>query len=109
MVVCTKKNEIEERRRKVAKSLAMAMTEQEIANTLGLSRATVSNDVRFMKTFQGFIRDLAKTGLAFYFNQCLTGIDELDRLAWHLLSQVQQQQQQSILSPPPLAAQFSML
>lgn len=78
----TKKYQIEERRRQVANRLAMGMTEQQIADSLGVSRATISRGVSFLKVSQTFIYDLAKTDLAFYHKQCVDGIQEASRQAW---------------------------
>jgi hypothetical protein len=79
----TKKYQIEERRRQVANRLAMGMTEQQIADSLGVGRATISRDVTFLKmASQTFIFDLAKSDLAFYYKQCLDGMNEANRQAW---------------------------
>jgi IS30 family transposase len=58
--VHTKKFQLEERRRQVASMLAQAMTEQEIADNLGVDRTTISRDVKVLRqTSLQFVYDLA--------------------------------------------------
>jgi IS30 family transposase len=79
----TKKFQIEERRRQVASLLAQSMTEQEIADKLGVTRVTVSRDIKALKIMsQQFVYDLAKSDLAFYYKQCLDTIQEAERMIW---------------------------
>jgi IS30 family transposase len=74
---------IEERRRKVASLLAQSMTESEIAQELNVDQSTISRDVKALKQLsQQFIYDLAKSDLAYYYKQCLNGIEEVKRKAW---------------------------
>jgi IS30 family transposase len=74
---------IEERRRKVASLLAQSMTESEIAQELKVDQSTISRDVKALKQLsQQFIYDLAKSDLAYYYKQCLNGIEEVKRKAW---------------------------
>jgi IS30 family transposase len=74
---------IEERRRKVASLLAQSMTETEIADELNVDQSTISRDVKALKQLsQQFIYDLAKSDLAYYYKQCLNGIEEVKRKAW---------------------------
>ncbi len=83
MAVHTKKFQLEERRRQVASMLAQAMTEQEIADKLGVDRTTISRDVTVLKRMsQQFVYDLAKSDLAFYYKQCLETIQEAERIIW---------------------------
>ncbi|MGH9985996.1 MAG: Trp family transcriptional regulator [Nitrososphaeraceae archaeon] len=83
----TKKYQLEERRRQVASMLAQSMTEQEIADILGVDRTTISRDVNVLKQMsQQFVYDLAKSDLAYYYKQCLDGIDEVRRRAWEIFN-----------------------
>ena len=76
---------IEERRRKVASMLAQAMTETEIAQELSVDQSTISRDVTALKELsQQFIYDLAKSDLAYYYKQCINGIEEVKRKAWEM-------------------------
>ncbi len=85
MTVHTKKFHLEERRRQVASLLAQSMTEQEIADNLGVDRTTVSRDVKVLKELsQRFVFDLAKSDLAYYYKQCIDGIEEVRRKGWEI-------------------------
>jgi Trp operon repressor len=78
---CTLK--IEERRRRVASLLAQSMTETEIAQELNVDQSTISRDVKALKELsQQFVYDLAKSDLAYYYKQCLDGMEEVKRKAW---------------------------
>ena len=80
MIVHTKKFHLEERRRQVASLLAQSMTEQEIADKLGVDRSTISRDIKTLKLLsQRFVFDLAKSDLAYYYKQCIDGIEEVRR------------------------------
>jgi IS30 family transposase len=80
---CTFK--IEERRRKVASLLAQSMTETEISKELGVDQSTISRDVKALKELsQQFVYDLAKSDLAYYYKQCIDGIEEAKREAWRI-------------------------
>jgi IS30 family transposase len=80
------KFEIEERRRKVSSLLAQSMTENEIAQELGVDQSTISRDIKVLKEqSQRFVYDLAKSDLAFYYKQCIDGIEEVRRKAWEML------------------------
>ena len=79
----THKFKIEERRRKVASLLAQSMTETEIAEELIVDQSTISRDVKALKQLsQQFVYDLAKSDLAYYYKQCLDGMEEVKRKAW---------------------------
>jgi IS30 family transposase len=79
----TKKFQIEERRRQVASYLAQSMTELEIADKLGVTRVTISRDIKVLKEMsQQFIYDLAKSDLAYYYKQCIDAIQEAERIIW---------------------------
>jgi transposase len=79
----TKKFQIEERRRQVASYLAQSMTELEIADKLGVTRVTISRDIKVLKEMsQQFMYDLAKSDLAYYYKQCLDTIQEAERIIW---------------------------
>ena len=74
---------IEERRKKVSSLLAQSMTESEIAQELNVDQSTISRDVKALKQLsQQFIYDLAKSDLAYYYKQCLNGIEEVKRKTW---------------------------
>ena len=77
---------IEERRRKVASMLAQSMTETEIAEELNVNQSTISRDVKVLKEIsQQFVFDLAKSNLAYYYKQCINGIEEIRRKTWEML------------------------
>ena len=85
MTVHIKKFHLEERRRQVASLLAQSMTEQEIADNLGVDRSTISRDVKVLKALsQRFVFDLAKSDLAYYYKQCIDGIEEVRRKGWEI-------------------------
>jgi IS30 family transposase len=87
--VHTKKFQLEERRRQVASMLAQSMTEQEIANKLGVDRTTISRDVTVLKRMsEQFVYDLAHSDLAYYYKQCLNGLEEAKRKAWLIFNRL---------------------
>ena len=76
---------IEERRKEVASLLAQSMTETEIAQQLSVDQSTISRDVKALKELsQKFVYDLAKSDLAYYYKQCIDGIEEVKRKAWEM-------------------------
>ena len=76
---------IEDRRRRVASLLAQSRTETEIATDLQVHVSTISRDVTYLrKQSQQFVYDLAKSDLAFYYKQCLDGIEEVRRKSWEI-------------------------
>jgi hypothetical protein len=79
------KYEIEERRRKVATLLAQSMNETEIALELKVDQSTISRDIKVLKQLsQRFVFDLAKSDLAYYYKQCIDGIEEVRRKGWQI-------------------------
>jgi IS30 family transposase len=81
------KYKIEDRRRTVASMLAQSMTESEIAEQLNVNQSTISRDIKVLKQLsQRFVYDLAKSDLAFYYKQCLVGIEEVKRRAWEIFN-----------------------
>jgi IS30 family transposase len=87
--VHTKKFQLEERRRQVASMLAQSMTEQEIADMLGVDRTTISRDVTILKKMsQQFVYDLAHSELAYYYKQCIDGVEEAKRKAWIIFNRL---------------------
>jgi hypothetical protein len=77
----------EQRRMKVASLLAQSMNEVEIAQELGCGQATVSRDIKVLKELsQQFVFDLAKSDLAYYYKQCIDGIEEVKRKAWDMFN-----------------------
>jgi DNA-binding transcriptional ArsR family regulator len=92
---------IEERRRKVASMLAQSMTETEIGEKLDVDQSTISRDVKALKEMsQQFVFDLAKSDLAYYYKQCINGIEEVRRKAWELLRGDDEEEQQPLLMTP---------
>jgi hypothetical protein len=82
------KYEIEERRRKVATLLAQSMNETEIAFELKVDQSTISRDVKVLKQLsQRFVFDLAKSDLAYYYKQCIDGIEEVRRKGWEIFKE----------------------
>ena len=85
MTMHTRKFHLEERRRQVASLLAQSMTEQEIADKLGVDRSTISRDIKILKLLsQRFVFDLAKSDLAYHYKQCIDGIEEVRRKGWEI-------------------------
>ena len=85
----TKRFQLEERRRQVASMLAQSMTEQEIADKLGVDRTTISRDVTVLKRMsEQFVYDLAHSDLAYYYKQCLNGLEEAKRKAWLIFNRL---------------------
>ena len=67
--------------------LAQSMTETEIAEQLNVNQSTISRDIKVLKQLsQKFVYDLAKSDLAFYYKQCLVGIEEVKRRAWEIFN-----------------------
>jgi IS30 family transposase len=87
---------IQERRRQVASMLAQSLTETEIAEKLNVDQSTISRDVKALKEMsQQFVFDLAKSDLAYYYKQCIHGIEEVRRKVWEIL----RENEQSLLTP----------
>ncbi|HEY7079483.1 MAG TPA: HTH domain-containing protein [Nitrososphaeraceae archaeon] len=85
MTVHTKKFHLEEGRRQVSSLLAQSMTEQEIADKLKVDRSTISRDIKMLKELsQRFVFDLAKSDLAYYYKQCIDGMEEVRRKGWEI-------------------------
>jgi IS30 family transposase len=90
---------IEERRRQVASLLAQSITESEIAKKLNVDQSTISRDIKALKHMsQQFVFDLAKSDLAYHYQQCINGIEEVRRKAWELLRDDEEEQQQQLLT-----------
>ena len=91
------KFKIEERRRQVASLLAQSITETEIAQKLNVDQSTISRDIKALKHMsQQFVFDLAKSDLAYHYQQCINGIEEVRRKAWELIRDDEEEQQQSL-------------
>jgi transcriptional antiterminator len=57
--------------------IAQSITEQEIADKLRVDRTTISRDVTILKKMsQQFVYDLAHSDLAYYYKQCIDGVEE---------------------------------
>jgi hypothetical protein len=79
---------IEERRRQVASMLARSMTHEQIASKLGVDRTTITKDVAALKEMsQQFMYDLARSDLAFFYLQCLNGVEAAKAEAWKILEE----------------------
>ena len=86
---------IEERRRQVASLLAQSITESEIAKRLNVDQSTISRDIKALKHMsQQFVFDLAKSDLAYQYQQCINGIEEVRRKAWELLRDDEEEQEE---------------
>ena len=71
------KFKIEERRREVGTLLTQSMTETETE--------TISRDIKVLKELsQRFVFDLAKSDLAYYYKQCIDGIEKVRRKGWEI-------------------------
>lgn len=89
---------IEERRRQVASLLAQSITESEIAKKLNVDQSTISRDIKALKQMsQQFVFDLAKSDLAYHYQQCINGIEEVRRKAWELIRDDNKEEQQQSL------------
>ncbi len=85
LILVTHKFKIEDRRRKVSTLLAQSMTETEIAHELKVDQSTISRDIKALKKLsQRFVYDLAKSDLAYYYKQCIDGIEEVRRKGWEI-------------------------
>src|SRR5687768_11391731 len=92
------KFKIEERRRQVASLLAQSMTESDIARKLNVDQSTISRDIKALKHMsQQFVFDLAKSDLAYHYQQCIDGIEEVRRKAWELLRDDEDEKEQQRL------------
>jgi DNA-binding transcriptional ArsR family regulator len=89
---------IEERRRQVASLLAQSITEGEIAKKLKVDQSTISRDIKALKHMsQQFVFDLAKSDLAYHYQQCINGIEEVRRKAWELIRDDEEEKEQQRL------------
>lgn len=81
------KFKLECRRRAVDSLLSQSMTESEIAERLNVNQSTISRDIKVLKQLsQRFVYDLANSDSAFYYKQCLVGIEEVKRRAWEIIN-----------------------
>ena len=64
------------------------MTETEIAQELKVDQSTISRDIKALKLLsQRFVFDLAKSDLAYYYKQCIDGIEEIRRKGWEIFKE----------------------
>jgi len=78
---------IEGRRKKIASLLAMAATEEEIAQELKVNQSTISRDIRHLKIqAREFVYDLAKSDLAYSYKLCIDGVEQVKRKAWFMFN-----------------------
>jgi Holliday junction resolvase RusA-like endonuclease len=90
---------LEERRRRVISLLAQSKTETEISKELQVHVSTISRDVSYLrKQSQQFVYDLAKSDLAFYYKQCLDGIEEVRRKSWEIYNNDNYRQNNSLIN-----------
>ena len=93
---------IEERRKQVASLLAQRITESEIAKRLNVDQSPVSRDIKALKQMsQQFVFDLAKSDLAYQYQQCINGIEKVRRKAWEQLRDYEdegEEQRQGLLT-----------
>jgi Holliday junction resolvase RusA-like endonuclease len=90
---------LEERRRRVISLLAQSKTETEISKELQVHVSTISRDVSYLrKQSQQFVYDLAKSDLAFYYKQCLDGIEEVRRKSWEIYNDDNHPQNNSLIN-----------
>ena len=62
------------------------MTETEIAQELKVDQSTISRDIKALKALsQRFLFDLAKSDSAYYYKQCIDGIEEVRRKGWEII------------------------
>ena len=79
------KRKFKERRQQVASLLSKSFNEYEIGAQLGISQPTVCRDIKRLKEMsQEFIFDLAKSDLAYYFKQSITGIEQANKESWKI-------------------------
>ena len=77
---------IDQRRRQVASLVAQSRTEEEIAHLLGVDQSTISRDIQTLREESvHFVRDLAKSDLAYQFHQSIRGVDEVKKRLWDLI------------------------
>ncbi len=73
--------------------LAQSITESEIARKLNVDQSTISRDIKALKQMsQQFVYDLAKSDMAYQYQQCINGIEEVRRKAWELIRDDEEQQ-----------------
>jgi len=89
--------------------LAQSMTEQEIAEKLEVDRTTISRDVTILKKMsQQFVYDLAKSDLAYYYKQCLNGLEEAKRKAWLIFNRLTESSSPSAIKDSLLALKLTV-
>lgn len=82
----TKKFLIDDRRREVSRLLSQSITEIEIAKRLQVDQSTISRDIKVLKEMSNrFVFNLAKSDLAFYYLQCIEGIEQVKNETWDIL------------------------
>jgi IS30 family transposase len=89
--------------------LAQSMTEQEIADKLGVDRTTISRDVTILKRMsEQFVYDLARSDLAYYYKQCLNGLEEAKKKAWLIFNRLTESSSPSAVKDSLLALKLIM-
>jgi DNA-binding transcriptional ArsR family regulator len=75
------------------------MIESEIAQKLSVDQSTISRDIKALKQMsQQFVFDLAKSDLAYHYQQCINGIEEVRRKAWELIRDGEEEEQRQSLT-----------
>jgi Trp operon repressor len=85
------------------------MTEQEIADKLGVDRTTISRDIEVLKQMsQQFVYGLAHSDLAYYYKQCLNGLEEAKRKAWTIFYRLDQSSNHGAVKDSLLALKLTV-
>jgi hypothetical protein len=78
-----KQESIQKRRESVYRYLLRGLNQQEIANALSVSQATISSDVQFIESEAvRTLPSIVETGLAFQFQKCYRIVEEVGRECW---------------------------
>jgi transcriptional antiterminator len=94
-----KRRNVESRRQKIASLLAMAATEEEIAQELKVDQSTISRDIRYLKVqAREFVYDLAKSDLAYSYKLCIDGVEQVKRKAWFMFNHELQSPKDKLLA-----------
>jgi IS30 family transposase len=75
-----KSYEINKRRRQIRLMLSHGVTEQELADKLGIDQSTISRDIKAIN--QMYQDQAEKHDMDYYYGQCSDKIQEAERLVW---------------------------
>ena len=89
MVSRNSKREIEERREKILNLQSMGYTQYAIIKQLGISRMTMSRDMRAINesTKKGLFGVAKNETLSTYFYNCVQGINDVQKECWKIYQQ----------------------